>query len=381
MNEPEMRLNRLAPAELPPEVAASRATARTEHPSEPVAIFAIVIFWILQFAYFSLDKMFRGEVEDWSRLGARAVVSTFGALISFGILKILQRTTGVSLVKRAIIALALACAGSAIHSLINWAIFLGVNGPIEGGRFSLASEAAGYPSLFYLFSWVYLAITVILLSLSYGEELILRERRIVELSRDADRARLSALRYQLNPHFLFNSLNSAASLVSAKRNADAELMLENLADFLRATLKLDAESEISLRDELALQSLYLDVELVRFPNRLRVETDVPKDLLDVLVPNLITQPLIENSIKHSVAQSTEPVLLTIAAREIGGKLEIRISDVGCNAPSESRGTGVGLDNVERRLELHFGAEARFEAGAAADGGFEAVMTMPIRRKP
>lgn len=375
VSEPGMPSNRLAPAKPgEPEPIDPRRFRR-------VAVAVIAGYWSLQFLYFTIDNLSRApHFEGWPSVGARAIVSAFGALISFGILKVLQRCIGMSFVKRTILALVLAYGGATIHSLVNWAVFLAIIGPYQGMDPWETLFGGGFPLLVYLFSWAYLAITVLLLSLTYGEELVLRERRIAELSRDADRARLSALRYQLNPHFLFNSLNSAASLVSAKRNSDAELMLENLADFLRATLKLDADTEIPLRDELALQSLYLEVEQVRFPNRLRVETDVPKDLLNVLVPNLVTQPLIENSIRHSVAQSTEPVRLRIAAREADGKLEIRICDSGGNAAAAaSGGAGVGLDNIARRLELHFGDEARFAAGPSADG-FETVMIMPIRRK-
>lgn len=375
MNEPEMRLNRLASAESDGPQGVDPGRFRR------IAIAVIAGFWSLQFLYFTIDNFSRAaHFEGWPSVSARAVVSAFGALISLGILKVLQRCIGMPFVKRTVLALALAYGAAAIHSLINWAVFLAIIGPYRGMDVWETLFGGSFPLLVYLFSWVYLAITVLLLSLTYGEELVLRERRIAELSRDADRARLSALRYQLSPHFLFNSLNSAASLVSAKRNADAELMLENLADFLRATLKLDADAEISLKDELALQTLYLDVEQVRFPSRLRVETRVPRNLMNVLVPNLITQPLIENSVKHSVAQSTGPVQLTITARDAEGKLEIRVRDDGGNADSGAPdGAGVGLENVARRLDLHFGAEARFEAGAVQDGGFEAVMTMPIRR--
>jgi len=375
VNEPETRLNRLASAESGEQESVDPARFGR------IAIAVIAGFWSLQFLYFTIDNYSRApHFEGWPSVTARAIVSAFGAFISFGILKVLQRCIGMAFVKRTILALVLAYGGATIHSLVNWAVFLAIIGPYQGGNPIDTLVDGGFPLLVYLFSWAYLAITVLLLSLTYGEELLLRERRIAELSRAADRARLSALRYQLSPHFLFNSLNSAASLVSGKRNADAELMLENLADFLRATLKLDADAEISLKDELALQALYLDVEKVRFPNRLEVVKDVPEDLLDVFVPSLITQPLIENSIKHSVAQSTERVRLAIAARERDGKLELRVTDDGGNAvEGAAGGEGVGLENVGRRLSLHFGDEAWFEAGARDGGGFDAVLKMPIRR--
>jgi hypothetical protein len=357
------------------------------HDSRPpdfkrAAIAAIVLFWTVQFIFFSLDRLFRSPtVEPWPNFAARLVVTVIGALLSLAILRLLQRQAGTSFIRRAIVALALALGGATAHSVINLLVFDAIIGQPEGGRLTLDLAKAMLPSLVYLFSWVYLAITVILLSLTYGEELIRRERRIAELSSDADRARLSALRYQLNPHFLFNALNSAASLVSGRRNSEAEAMLENLADFLRATLKLESEKEIELKEELALQSLYLSVEQTRFPHRLRVETDVPGDLLDAIVPNLITQPLLENSIQHGVAQSTGRVTIAIKAHEQSGKLIIEVTDTG-EAPSEkpAGATGVGLRNVADRLRLHFGDEAEFAAGPAAGGGYNARIAMPLRRR-
>ena len=200
-----MRLNRLLEGRFTPETAGSpvgeadvRPTGR-EHPLERAAVAAIAIFWVLQFIYFSLDKFFRGDDVLWSTISVRAVVSGIGALISFQILKILQRGSAASFVKRAIVALALAAAGAAIHSLINWALFLAVNGPIMSDKFSLADELETYPPLFYLFSQVYLAITVILLSITSGGEILLRERRIAELTRDVDAAR------QGDPHIWLRS--------------------------------------------------------------------------------------------------------------------------------------------------------------------------------
>ena len=380
VSEPEARPSRQRPAEPPKNAAESTIAGQWDRQpigSNRLAFGVIALFWTAQFVYFTIDRLDDTQSNP-GFLAVRAAVSVLGALLSFGILKLLQRTAGESFLKRAIVALALAFAGAGIHSLINWALFNATLGPSEGAEPWVFDSS--FPILVYLFSWVYLAITVLLLSLTYGEELVQRERRIAELTSAADQAQLTALRYQLNPHFLFNSLNSAASLVAAERNAEAEAMLENLADFLRATLKLDPGKEITLRDELGLQWLYLEVEQARFPHRLRIEKDVPAELLDVLVPNLITQPLIENSIKHGVAQSTRPVCVTVAAREEGGQMVLSVRDSGGNAASARPGLGVGLENVARRLRLHFGPDAEFKAGASADGGFEAVLRTPIRRK-
>jgi two-component system, LytTR family, sensor kinase len=391
VSELETRVSGRETAELPKKAdespigsATSPAAGHARHGRElkRAAIAAIVLFWTGQFLFFSLDRLLRSPgMEEWPNFAARLIVTAIGGLLSLAVLRILQRQAGTSFVRRTIVALALAIGAAAVHSVINILVFNALTGPPEGDRLTLQLTAAILPSLVYLFSWVYLAITVILLSLTYGEELISRERRIAELSSAADRARLSALRYQLNPHFLFNALNSAASLVSGGRNADAEAMLENLADFLRASLRLDAGKEIRLSEELALQSLYLNVEQVRFPHRLRVKTHVPDDLLDAIVPNLITQPLLENSIKHTVAQSTGPVDVAIAARQADEKLIIEVSDHGdADVRSTSSGTGVGLQNVANRLRLHFGDEAALDAGPVAGGGFNARITMPLRRR-
>jgi hypothetical protein len=229
-----------------PPVPDRAADSRGDGDSSPTRIAVAVIagFWALQWLYFTLDDLARApKFEGWTDVGARAIVSVFGAIISYGILKVLQRCIGMGFVKRTLLALVLAYGAAAIHSLINWAVFLAIIGSYEGMDPWETLFGGGFPLLVYLFSWVYLAITVLLLSLTYGEELVRRERRIAQLTGDADRARLNALRYQLSPHFLFNSLNSAASLVSAERNREAELMLENLADFLRATLRHEAEGK------------------------------------------------------------------------------------------------------------------------------------------
>lgn len=348
---------------------------------ERLAVPVIVLFWSVQFLWFSLDRLVRApDIESWATFQARLIVSAVGALISFVILKVLRRTAEASFMKRALLAMALALGGAAINSVVNKLVFWAFIGAAPGETISVAGMAPTLPSLIYFFSWFYLALALILLSLTYGEELVDRERRIAELRADADRATLAALRYQLNPHFLFNALNSVASLVSSRRNRQAELMLENLADFLRTTLELGASDDITLRDELALQSLYLELEKTRFPRRLRVEQDVPDELNDVLVPSMLTQPLIENTIKHAVARSTREVRLTIAARQAHGKLHIEFRDNGGDAEaSPSNRAMIGLQNVAKRLELHFGKDAQFEAGPAADGGFEARISMPIRR--
>jgi two-component system LytT family sensor kinase len=155
------------------------------------------------------------------------------------------------------------------------------------------------------------------------------------------------------------------------------MMTENLADFLRETLALDPQKLITLGEEVRLQQLYLAIERVRFPDRLNVSIEVPHNLMQVLVPSLITQPLIENSIKYAVARSTDPVDLRIKASESGGMLDLVLEDSGGNAEGcASKGDRVGLANVSERLSAHYGSAASFESGRTPDGGFRNVLRLP-----
>jgi LytS/YehU family sensor histidine kinase len=224
-----------------------------------------------------------------------------------------------------------------------------------------------------------MSMSVIVLALTYAMDVREREQRIAALRSFAHGAQLRALRFQLNPHFLFNALNSVASLISRNRNLEAETMTECLSDFLRSTMGMDPEGEINLAQEIALQSLYLQIEKSRFPDRLVVELSVPDELRPAAVPNLITQPLVENAVKYAVARSTAPVTLRISARREEDSLLLIVADDGGDAePAPDGGTRIGLRNVAERLRLLFGAAASLSAGPRAPRGFEAAIRLPLR---
>jgi LytS/YehU family sensor histidine kinase len=206
------------------------------------------------------------------------------------------------------------------------------------------------------------------------------EHRAVRAERNAQAAQLRALRYQVNPHFLFNTLNALSSLVLARRAEEAETMIVNLSSFFRSSLTLDPSDDVTLAQEIELQELYLDIEKVRFPKRLKVRIAVPADLAGARVPPLILQPLVENAIKHGVARTPESVVLTIAAREEDARLVLTVandrgpSGAGVGA---GNGTGVGLANVCERLAARFGRAAECDAGPLPDGGWRVTLAMPL----
>ena len=210
------------------------------------------------------------------------------------------------------------------------------------------------------------------------------ERRAAEAESAASAAQVRALRYQVNPHFLFNTLNSLSSLIIGGRAEEAESMVLKLSTFFRSSLTLDATADISLAEEIGLQRLYLDIEMVRFPRRLKAEFDIPEELENARLPALILQPIVENAIKHAVSPTRDTVELRIVAREAGpGRFTIEVSNTG-GRPAKTRngetaGTGVGIANVCQRLSARFGSLAKCAYGPRGDGGYSVLLTLPLDR--
>ncbi len=255
----------------------------------------------------------------------------------------------------------------------------------ELGRHDMVRVAADAAVvwLFFFAAW-----SAFYLATQAQSEALDARRRIAEAESAAQQAQVRALRYQVNPHFLFNTLNSLSSLVLANRSGEAESMILKLSAFFRSSLTLDPTADVTLADEIALQQHYLDIETVRFPKRLRVEIDVPAALERARLPALLLQPLVENAIKYGVAATRAKVVLTIAAAADGaGRLVLTVtnrSDGGGPRALPAAlhgGTGVGLNNVCERLHARFGDAAACAYGSRDDGGYEVRMTMPFEPAP
>ena len=210
------------------------------------------------------------------------------------------------------------------------------------------------------------------------------QRRVADAESAAQAAQVRALRYQVNPHFLFNTLNSLSSLVMTGRTDRAETMLLALSTFFRTSLSLDPSADVTLAEEIDLQRLYLDIEKARFPDRLHVEIDVPQGLEQARLPALILQPIVENAIKYGVSKSRKAVLLRIDARHLGdGRMVLEISNRLKNPGKEElpaathEGTGLGLANVCQRLEARWGHRASCRFGPMTGGGYKVALTMPV----
>lgn len=186
-----------------------------------------------------------------------------------------------------------------------------------------------------------------------------------------------ALRYQLNPHFVFNALNSVSSLVVDNKNEQAERLVDELADYMRIVLEDEGQETVTVANEIAQQIRYLEIEKVRFPDRLYYETNIAKDAEDWIIPALIIQPLIENAIKHGVARSSTEVKIIVEAMIEKNRLKLTVRNSGRMRISESSSdAGTGLKNIADRLNVIYGPSAALVTGNSDDGMAVATLIIP-----
>ena len=365
---------------------------------------SIVGLWL---CYFLLTTV-RAEIMDFGLqnelLWRRAVVCMGGVVITLGLWLVLrlfdQRPLWAKIVAALLVSLpvsvALAQANQMAFSDVERTIRDNMQGQEEDvsqdqGGDLLGGEPRGAPSspemtplqqitevamgrYFMMLAW-----SALYLALLTGEKARIAERREGDFRRAAKAAELRSLRYQVNPHFLFNTLNSLSALVLTGKVAAAERMIQMLSTFYRRSLADDPTSDVPLSEEFALQRLYLDLEAVRFPERLEAKYDLPPQLQDYLIPGLILQPLVENSVKHAVAPTSGKVTITLSAREEYGRLVVTVEDNGKSGPKRGEprpGFGIGLSNVNERLEARFGNEASVVSGAT-ESGYATHIRLPV----
>jgi sensor histidine kinase YesM len=205
--------------------------------------------------------------------------------------------------------------------------------------------------------------------------------QLTHLENQATASTLAMLRYQINPHFLFNTLNSISTLVLLKQTEQANAMLSRLSAFLRYTLVNEPTAQVTMSQEVDTLKLYLDIEKMRFEERLRVRFEVDPRVADALLPSLLLQPVIENAIKYAVTPSEEGADIVLTAHLVGQNVRIVVSDSGgglnpdMSVPTTS--TGVGLANIRDRLAQAYGEQHRFETRQAPNGGFTVTIELPF----
>lgn len=248
--------------------------------------------------------------------------------------------------------------------------------PADGGLDSwrqLTDVALG--RYFLLLAWA-----ALYFALLAGAQARMAERREGKFRRAAKAAELRSLRYQVNPHFLFNTLNSLSALVMTGRADRAEEMIQAVSRFYRHSLADSPTMDVALADEFDLQQQYLEIEAVRFPERLCATFELPRALATARVPGMILQPLVENSVKYAVAPHRCPVTITVSARRDGEMLRIEVRDDGAGGAGEGiAGFGIGLANVRDRLQARFGKAASLRSGPLDGGGYATEISLPLIR--
>lgn len=229
---------------------------------------------------------------------------------------------------------------------------------------------------------IYLLIALISYSFSYYRRYREGQIRTLQLEAQLSQAQLEALKMQLHPHFLFNTLHS----ISALLNKDPEVarrMITRLGDFLRLTLENSGAQEVTLQKEMEFLRCYLEIERIRFQDRLVTRLDVSNQVLDAKVPNLILQPIVENAIRHGITPRSTPGIIAIEAKPHNGAVRIQIRDNGPGLPTHRSSDilfrkGLGLKNTETRLERLYGAAHVFDLANDPDGGLVVTLEIPFK---
>jgi two-component sensor histidine kinase len=202
----------------------------------------------------------------------------------------------------------------------------------------------------------------------------------LEVGRQLTQAQLKALQMQIEPHFLFNTLNAITSLMVQGRNKEAIRTMTHLSDILRATLQRKAPEKIPFAEELRIVESYLAIQQVRFAGRLEVRIDATDEAREGLVPCFLLQPLVENAIQHGIAPKRQGGLIETCVKRVGDKLWMQVKDDGCGADNTStKGHGIGLKNIRERLAYFYPDSYEFNAVSPASGGYEVTIQIPYER--
>jgi sensor histidine kinase YesM len=322
---------------------------------------------------------------NWPHVGHIILSAILGILTSWPLRPLYRHTFDLSLPQRMLVASAAIVILSGLWTVLRVLLFAWiVHEPAIWREFNYWF----FGSLFVFLSW-----TVLYYGITYYELLTLEHQRLLEESAGKRQeqfkrlqaeysnrtAQLQMLRYQLNPHFLFNTLNSINALVKMHESSKAQEMIQRLSEFLRHSLERDGVESVSLKEELKSLMLYLDIEKVRFGDRLRLDLEIEPRAGDALVPDLILQPIVENAMKYAVGASEDGGTISINAKVLGSELLLVVSDTGpgVDASVIDSGRGVGLRNTLERLETLYEGRYRFDIVDNIPAGLSVCMRLPF----
>jgi two-component system, LytTR family, sensor kinase len=230
----------------------------------------------------------------------------------------------------------------------------------------------------------YLIVYALILTVTYvmdsRDRMARQMMETARLSGELSKSQLAALRQQIEPHFMFNTLHSITGLVRDHKNDAAVSMIVGLSEFLRRALEDSHRSQVTLEEEVEYLQRYLDIQKVRFGERLQVKVDIPAELLRTQVPNLLLQPLVENAIKHGIARRAAGGAVRVAGSHLNGKLCLSVYNDGpdSNLDGQATHTGVGISNLRTRLHILHGNESELKLTHTDTGAVEVVVSLPLR---
>lgn len=315
-----------------------------------------------------------GDVPTWlpQWIAATQIMSLALCLAIYGFVRLTDRLPGAWGWIAAFAAGAIAAFISAFHAY-EWIVWFERDNPAFRPHY-VQSVGINLIIDIWMFSFV-AAAQKLLRVVEIGRA---RDARLAEAHLAAGQAQLNALRHQISPHFLFNTLNAISGLIAVRRKAEAKAMMRQLADYVRSSTDANTEELVSLSDELAMIQAYLAIERVRFGRRLAFQINSPAALRDAEVPSFLLQPLVENAVKHAVAPSSDRVTITLDVDDDEGRLILVLDDDG-KVRKPARGLGIGLRNIEQRLTLLYGDKASFGT-QLRDDGFTAHLAIPLRHR-
>jgi two-component sensor histidine kinase len=373
--------------------AVSRASGRSARTSGGRALAAITIgVWLIVFAALTMRSLGDSALEGQQfELGwRRALLCVAGVGVTYLFYRLMALTRERPLAHRLAIAFTMSLAGGLLYAFVVHALFFYTMPPPTASPTASASglppwrpdEAAPWMKIFLTAipqAWVFLSCLAADLGLDYDARARDRDLQLAraEALSIADQNKL--LRQQINPHFLFNTLNALSTLILQGRNATAEQVVLSLANFMRRSLQLDSKPIQTLGEEIQATMEYLSIERVRFGDRLRIVCDTSDDISDAELPTLILQPLVENAVKHGVADASGPVTITISAFAEGRRLRLCVRDDGDGGRIAKTGLGVGLNNVRSRLQNLYGADADVRCEQLRPRGFAVELALPLTR--
>jgi len=352
----------------------------------PEAILITVALWLFVLLIFLPLIVDRHIGEGWSSIALDAATIPISMLFAMPMFAVFKKTVDWPQSMRALVLIATVIGTAIANTIFDLFFQAWIADHVEPSWSALPRDLGrAYPSA--LNYTLIFGVNMALFQVSFARRAALKqELQLSEARSAAQQAQLAALRYQLNPHFLFNALNSISALIVTKRNEDAERMTDKLSSFLRTSLNADPGELVPLDDELALTEEYLDIESVRFGERLDVNVDCAPGACEALVPSFLVQPLVENAIKHGVAPSRDPVRIDIRAAVEDGSLRISVCNSISADAEAAKGpknvpsrTGVGLQNVRQRLQAVYGSSATLKAGPK-DGAFIATISIPAPKR-